>query len=236
MTTFETEAPSLSSILESYKHHQGMKIWIPKYGFHKYEKNGLFLRTLRNLVWISHPTTVIPFLLFDSCRKDKIRTNDPEISSIVYEIIRTNLKPVIFFLRKDFERKKNRLNAKQTIYSLLEVFARAKNCCPCCLVSAYFVLLACFGLICVFVHLKCFDKKKKKKKNRSKIALITSYTILLNYTPLNPPIKNCFSTNFSTNFLHRIYFYALIFICQDLFSSVKTYFHVCAISFNCANL
>ena len=108
MTTFETEAPSLSSILESYKHHQGMKIWIPKYGFHKYEKNGLFLRTLRNLVWIPHPTTVIPFLLFDSCRKDKIRTNDPEISSTVYEIIRTNLKPVFFFFYEKI------LNVKKT--------------------------------------------------------------------------------------------------------------------------
>ena len=138
-----------------------------------------------------------------------------------------------FFYEKILNVKKNRQNAKQTIYSLLEVFARAKNCCLSCLVSAYFVLIVCFGLIWVFVHLKCFGKKKKK--NRSKIALITSYTILLNYTPLNPPIKNCFSTNFSTNFLH-IYFYALIFICQDLFSSVKTYFHLCAISFNCANL
>ena len=26
-----------------------------------------------------HPLTVIPFLLFDSCRKDKVRTNEPEI-------------------------------------------------------------------------------------------------------------------------------------------------------------
>ena len=113
-----------------------------------------------------HPTTVIPFLLFDSCRKDKIRTNDPEISSTVYEIIRTNLKPVFFFFfyEKILNVKKTRQNAKQTIYSLLEVFARAKNCCLSCLVSAYFVLIVCFGLIWVFVHLKCFGKKKKKKQ------------------------------------------------------------------------
>ena len=61
MTTFETATPSLSSSLESYKHHHGMKIWIPKYGFHKYEKNGLFLRTLGNLVWIPILQPLSPF-------------------------------------------------------------------------------------------------------------------------------------------------------------------------------
>ena len=61
-----------------------MKIWIPKYRFQKYGKNGLFLATLGNLV-LSHkymdpnPPTVVSFLLVDSCRKNKIRTNKPEI-------------------------------------------------------------------------------------------------------------------------------------------------------------
>ena len=30
-------------------------------------------------IWIPHPPTVIPFFLVDSCRKNKIRTNDLEI-------------------------------------------------------------------------------------------------------------------------------------------------------------
>ena len=59
--------------------------------------------TLARKIWIPRPPTVIPFLPFESCRNDKIRINDPEISSIVYEIIRTNLEPVIiFFFTKRF--------------------------------------------------------------------------------------------------------------------------------------
>ena len=50
-----------------------MKIWIPKYGFHNYRKNELFLAPK---IWTSHPSTVILFLLVDSCRKNKIRTNE----------------------------------------------------------------------------------------------------------------------------------------------------------------
>ena len=54
-----------------------MKIWIPKYKFHKYGKNGLFLETPGNLVLSHqkhgspHSPTVIPFLLVDSCHKNK---------------------------------------------------------------------------------------------------------------------------------------------------------------------
>ena len=52
-----------------------------------------------------------------------------------------------------------------------------------------FVLLVDFGLICVFVRLKSFHKKKL---NRLEIVLITSFTILLTSTPIKPPIENLF--------------------------------------------
>ena len=61
-----------------------MKIWIPKHGFDKYEKNGLFLLILGNLV-LSHQKygppffNGYPFLLVDCGRKSKIRSNQPEI-------------------------------------------------------------------------------------------------------------------------------------------------------------
>ena len=50
---------------------------------YKYGKNVLFLATLGNIV-LSHqnmdpPLTIIPFLLVDSCQKNKVRTSEPEI-------------------------------------------------------------------------------------------------------------------------------------------------------------
>ena len=48
-------------------------------------KKGLFLATIGNLVLshqkygCPHPPTVILFLLVESCRKSKIRTNEPKI-------------------------------------------------------------------------------------------------------------------------------------------------------------
>ena len=60
-----------------------------------------------------------------------------------------------------------------------------------------FVLLVDFGLICVFVRLKSFHKKRL---NRLEIVPITSFTILLTSTPIKPPIENLFV---------RTYFYLL---------------------------
>ena len=49
-----------------------------------------------------------------------------------------------------------------------------------------FIFLVGFGLVYVFVHLKSFRKKKNE------IVLMTSFTILLTCTPINPPIENLF--------------------------------------------
>ena len=50
---------------------------------YKYGKNVLFLAALGNIE-LSHqntdpPPTIIPFLLVDSCQKNKVRTSEPEI-------------------------------------------------------------------------------------------------------------------------------------------------------------
>ena len=47
------------------------------------------------------------------------------VSSIVFEAIRTILS-LFFFLWKDFKCKKKHQNAKQTIFTLLEVFVWEK--------------------------------------------------------------------------------------------------------------
>ena len=54
-------------------------------------------------------------------------------SSIVFEVISTILGA--FFYKNILSVKKAK-NANQTIFTLLEVFVCAKNCCLCCLVFA----------------------------------------------------------------------------------------------------
>ena len=85
--------------------------------------------------------------------------------------------PVCLFLlyEKILSIKKYK-SAKKTIFTLLEVFVRAKISCLCCLVFAYFVLSVGFCLGCVFGSLKSFCKRKI---NRFKTVLITSYTLPL---------------------------------------------------------
>ena len=80
-----------------------------------------------------------------------------------------------FFYEKIFSVKKAP-KRKQTIFTLLEIFACPKNCCLYCLVFACFCFVRWFSLCCVFVRSKFF---RKKKVNRLEIVLIISYTILL---------------------------------------------------------
>ena len=82
------------------------------------------------------------------------------------EAIQTISSLSMFFLRKKFRAHKNT--------SHLEVYARLKNCCLCCLALAFFlVLLVDFCLWHVFVRAKFFPQKKKKK-NRLEIVRIAS--------------------------------------------------------------
>ena len=41
--------------------------------------NSTKFSTFSPKIWTPHPSTVSPFLLVDSCRKNKIRTKEPEI-------------------------------------------------------------------------------------------------------------------------------------------------------------
>ena len=98
----------------------------------------------------------------------------------------------LFFLINNFEHKKITKTQNKQLSRSQKVFIRAKTCCFCCFCLFVFVLLVGFGLICVFVRSKSIRKKKKNKINRPKVVLITSFTILLTCTPINPFIKNLF--------------------------------------------
>ena len=93
-------------------------------------------------------------------------------------------------------------------------------------------------LFCVFFRLKFLSK-------RFEIVLIASFIILLMCTPLNLPMENYFPIiqhqSFFTNLLificmHLFYLSEPILICQNLFLSVRTYFHLCTLVFICENL
>ena len=65
---------------------------------------------------------------------------------------------LFFFTKKKISVKKYQ-NAKQTIFTLLEVFGRAKTCCLCCFLSHW------FWLVTFFVCLEPFCKKNKQVWN-----------------------------------------------------------------------
>ena len=92
-------------------------------------------------------------------------------SSVVHEVIKTISSLFTFFYEKILSAKKAP-KRKQTIFTLLEVLVRAKNCCLYCLLFASFVLLVGFCLWRVFVRLKFF--RKRKKINRLVNVLIAS--------------------------------------------------------------
>ena len=73
---------------------------------------------------------------------------------------------IYFFLWKRICTHKN--------MSHLEVYAHVKNFCLCCLVLAYFTFVSWFLLVMCFCVQKIFSSKKKKKKDRLDIVLITS--------------------------------------------------------------
>ena len=65
---------------------------------------------------------------------------------------------LFFFTKKKISVKKYQ-NAKQTIFTPLEVFGRAKTCCLCCFLSHW------FWLVTFFVCLEPFCKKNKQVWN-----------------------------------------------------------------------
>ena len=79
------------------------------------------------------------------------------------------------------------------------------------------------------------------KVSRLEIILITSYTILLKYTPLDPPMKNYFFTNLvlitTSSYLSKSIFICqsrFLLICQNLYSSVHD--NLVKVSSFCENL
>ena len=106
-------------------------------------------------------------------------------NSIVNWGYQDNFKPVNFlFLRKDLTRTKKQQTQTSDFYAFRVV--RAKSCCLCEFLLAYFCFVSWFLHVCVFVRLKFVDK------NRLEIALIasityTTHTILV-FLPISPTL------------------------------------------------
>ena len=101
-------------------------------------------------------------------------------------------------------------------------FLPLRSCCAQKIVafvvfwSLNFVLLVGDNLICVFVRLKFF---RKKRMNWLKIFFIISFTILLTGTPINPPIKNLFV---------RSYFYLGSSVrISSFYENIFAFFFIC---------
>ena len=117
-----------------------------------------------------------------------------------------------FFFTKRFRLHKKHQNAKQMTLNLLEVFVREKLlplCFSVCSFSFCWLVLVWF----TFLYVQNFFVKKI---NWLEIFLITSLTILLTCTPINPHIENLFV---------HIYFYlwSSVSIFSYLWSSVWIY-------------
>ena len=67
----------------------------------------------------------------------------------------------ISFLRKGYERKKAP-NAKQTTFTILEVFVRAKTYYLCCFLFACFCVVGWFLLVTCFCAREIFWEKKNE--------------------------------------------------------------------------
>ena len=87
--------------------------------------------------------------------KDMLLEDMKNMSSIVFEVIRTILG-LFIFLWKDFECKKSTKTQKKW-FSLSEVFMRTKNCCVCCFSFAYFCFVNWVLLVICFYTLKIFS-------------------------------------------------------------------------------
>ena len=104
------------------------------------------------------------------------------ISSIVNEAIETIFCLLLF--KKNFAAFKKAQNKQ---FSPLMKFLSTKHCCFCCLIFACFCFVSWFLLVLCFLCRKTFlEKTNKQTKNRYKIVLIASFTILLDYSRKNP--------------------------------------------------
>ena len=130
-----------------------------------------------------------------------------------------------FFHEKILSVKKN-TKTQNKLFSLSEKLLCAQKIVA--LVAFYsliFVLLVGFCLWHVFLLSKTF---REKKINRLEIVPVTSFTILLKCTPINPPIKNLFvCTYFICDHLRESLFlwecFWIVLICENIFFFIIIY-------------
>ena len=101
---------------------------------------------------ILHRISEVHFWIYPKLLFDKVLHE----SSIENEAIKAILSLFIFFHENILSLKKAP-KCKQTIFTLLEVFVHAKNCCIYCLVFPCFCFVSWFLLVTCFCALKIFS-------------------------------------------------------------------------------
>ena len=145
-------------------------------------------------------------------------------SSVVYEVIRT----ISIILQKKLKRTKTQNNQ----FSPSQKFLCAKNYCLCCFLFACFCFVNWLLLVTCFCGSNFFCKKIE-------IVLMTSYTILLTCTLINPLIEESFSTNPAPIIFYHTHLFLIVQISSYLWSFVKSFFnhnHMYALIFICNHL
>ena len=94
-----------------------------------------------------------------SVHKQKNNLNSAAISSIVNF---GSAYSFFFCVCEKILSVKKHQNAKQTNFTLSDVFVR-ENCCNCCFLFGYFGFASWFVLVCAFLCSKSFRKKTDTK-------------------------------------------------------------------------
>ena len=135
-------------------------------------------------------------------------------------------KASLFFLRKDFERTKAQIKPKQTNKNKNKRTKNNKGNNFLLIKTSKRTKIGYFALWCFLYAQNIFVKRKI---NWLKIVLITSFTLLLACTPINPPFENLFVL---TTHIYLYYFYLwssvrTFFICENLFLFVIICVNLC---------
>ena len=112
--------------------------------------------------------------------------------------------------------------------SHLEVYARMKNCCLCCLMLAYICFVSWFLLVrCEIFCARKISSSRKKKKNRFGIVLITSLYYTTSVYPYQPTYREFICTHLFLFVIvceNLFFLWKFFWISSYLWSSVRIYF------------
>ena len=150
-------------------------------------------------IWIPHPPTVIPFLLVDSCRKNKVRTNELEIlwknrnrrPNQNYLVLTKKKLYILSNTKATFEAQFMK-KLSNTEAELKKSVAYKK--------SLYFTFIQNFWM--------WYYCNQKSEFIASKWKFIKGYYGFFKYSEIKKEIKSISIVNYSYFLLNFVYFYA----------------------------